>query len=98
MPEVGFESTITASERAKTVHASDRVATVTGHIYCYGPENKATSLTYKAAVGKKSRLHAVNSIRQLRYCVILNFRHYMEVNVSFTLRPLYPRREGETFR
>jgi hypothetical protein len=30
MPWVGFELTIPASERAKTVHASDRSATVTG--------------------------------------------------------------------
>jgi hypothetical protein len=41
MPRVGFEPTITASERAKTVHALDRSATVTGQkhacsyiIYC----------------------------------------------------------------
>jgi hypothetical protein len=32
MPEVGFEPTITASARAKTVHALDRSATVTGII------------------------------------------------------------------
>jgi hypothetical protein len=31
MPYVGFELTIPASERAKTVHALDRAATVTGH-------------------------------------------------------------------
>jgi hypothetical protein len=30
MPLVGFEPTITASERVKTVHALDRTATVTG--------------------------------------------------------------------
>jgi hypothetical protein len=30
MPEAAFETTITASERAKTVHASDHSATVTG--------------------------------------------------------------------
>jgi hypothetical protein len=30
MPLVGFELTITAFERAKTVHASDRAATVIG--------------------------------------------------------------------
>jgi hypothetical protein len=30
MPWVGFELTIPASERAKTVHASDRSATMTG--------------------------------------------------------------------
>jgi hypothetical protein len=30
MPWVGFEPTIPASERAKTVHALDRSATVTG--------------------------------------------------------------------
>jgi hypothetical protein len=28
---VGFEAMITASDRAKTVHALDRSATVTGH-------------------------------------------------------------------
>jgi hypothetical protein len=32
MPCVGFEPTIPASERAKTVHALDRSATVTGHL------------------------------------------------------------------
>jgi hypothetical protein len=31
MPYVGFEPTITASERAKTVHALDRSATLTDH-------------------------------------------------------------------
>jgi hypothetical protein len=30
MPEAGLEPTITASERAKTVHALERSATVTG--------------------------------------------------------------------
>jgi hypothetical protein len=30
MPWVGFEHTVPASERAKTVHALDRSATVTG--------------------------------------------------------------------
>jgi hypothetical protein len=30
MPRVGFETTIQVFERAKTVHASDRVATVAG--------------------------------------------------------------------
>jgi hypothetical protein len=30
MPEVGFEPTITESERANSVHALDRSATVTG--------------------------------------------------------------------
>jgi hypothetical protein len=35
MPQVGFEPTIPASERAKTVHALDRSATVTGdHALC----------------------------------------------------------------
>jgi hypothetical protein len=36
MPQVGFESTISVFERAKTVHASGRAATVTGiHIHTY---------------------------------------------------------------
>jgi hypothetical protein len=33
MPYVGFEPTIPASERAKTFHALDRAATVTGTFY-----------------------------------------------------------------
>jgi hypothetical protein len=33
MPCVGFESTIPPSERAKTVHALDRWATMTGFIH-----------------------------------------------------------------
>jgi hypothetical protein len=32
MPEVGLEPTIPVLERAKTVHALDRTATVIGHI------------------------------------------------------------------
>jgi hypothetical protein len=35
MPCVGFEPTIPASERAKTVHALERSATVTGQLYLY---------------------------------------------------------------
>jgi hypothetical protein len=35
MPSVGFEPTIPASERAKTVHALDRSATVTGKFHFY---------------------------------------------------------------
>jgi hypothetical protein len=34
MPQVGFEPTITAFERAKTVHALDRAATVIGTLRC----------------------------------------------------------------
>jgi hypothetical protein len=36
MPCVGFEPTILASERAKTVHALDRAATVIGHTLLLG--------------------------------------------------------------
>jgi hypothetical protein len=35
MPSVGFAPTITASERAKTVHASDQAAAVTGEVVYY---------------------------------------------------------------
>jgi hypothetical protein len=38
MPYVGFELTIPASERAKTVHALDRWATVAGRSYTYHPK------------------------------------------------------------
>jgi hypothetical protein len=39
MPRVVFEPTITASEQAKTVHASDRSATVTGKVTPYAATN-----------------------------------------------------------
>jgi hypothetical protein len=35
MPWVGFEHTIPASKRTRTVHALDRSATVTGQDYTY---------------------------------------------------------------
>jgi hypothetical protein len=37
MAWVGFEPTVPASERAKTVHALDRSATVTGECYITVP-------------------------------------------------------------
>jgi hypothetical protein len=43
MPRVGFEPTITASERAKTVHALDRSAAVTGW-FTLAPANNAGTL------------------------------------------------------
>jgi hypothetical protein len=47
MPCVGFEATIPAYERAKTVHALDRSATVTGKHRCTPQHN--SSLTYFTA-------------------------------------------------
>jgi hypothetical protein len=41
MPLVGFEPTITEFERAKTVHASDRTATVIGCCLTYTGLNKS---------------------------------------------------------
>jgi hypothetical protein len=53
MPCVGFERTITASERAKTVHALDRSATVTGMV-CF------TMLEFKI---KKKTMKKVSQYR-----------------------------------
>jgi hypothetical protein len=39
MPQVGFETMIPVSERAKTVHALDRAATVMGRIERYMVKN-----------------------------------------------------------
>jgi hypothetical protein len=41
MPEVGFEPTITASERAKTVHTLDGSATVAGRLFISYTDYKA---------------------------------------------------------
>jgi hypothetical protein len=45
MPWVEFEPTIPAFERAKTVHVSDRAATVTGSSNCNGPKSNKNTLT-----------------------------------------------------
>jgi hypothetical protein len=59
MPWVGFEPTVPASERAKTVHALDRSSTVTG-VRGYRPtkllENK------NIYVRMESRIYLVNGI------------------------------------
>jgi hypothetical protein len=40
MPQIGFEPTIPVFERAKTVHASDRAATVIGRYQTTSVENR----------------------------------------------------------
>jgi hypothetical protein len=45
MPQVGFERTIPVFERAKTVHALDRAATVIGQKYNI-PENNSIFLIW----------------------------------------------------
>jgi hypothetical protein len=45
MPWVGFESTIPASEWAKTVHALDRSATVTGWKFKLGNAESQESVS-----------------------------------------------------
>jgi hypothetical protein len=46
MPEVGFEPTITASARAKKVHALDGSATVTGPSDSAGDKESTPSLQF----------------------------------------------------
>jgi hypothetical protein len=45
MPCVGFEPTIPVFERAKRVHALDRVATVTGNLHNYRHANLESHMT-----------------------------------------------------
>jgi hypothetical protein len=45
MPQVGFEPTVQVFERAKTVHALDRAATVIGHIIIYWSKRVISSLS-----------------------------------------------------
>jgi hypothetical protein len=54
MTWVGFEPTVPASERAKTVHSLDRSATVTGQYLTYGPE-----ITYEVF-----RLYGGNTLKK----------------------------------
>jgi hypothetical protein len=46
MPEVAFEPTITASETAKTVHASDHSATVAGTLQTLPSKNNSEHIYY----------------------------------------------------
>jgi hypothetical protein len=63
MPEEGFESTITASKRAKTVHALDRSATVTGTVIHYPVLiNLTTIRRYTAQVTNSIVVYGAHSI------------------------------------
>jgi hypothetical protein len=70
MPRVGFKHTISASARAKTVHALDRSATVTGisyyHIKFHEPEVLAKASGYMGLVKKATeiKLHTENINRE----------------------------------
>jgi hypothetical protein len=87
MPRVEFEPTITASERAKTVHVLDRSATVTSKSSDY-----TTSTTCSEMI-IRNYLTGINC-RGLISCID---PHFLDLDtswrsvVSFTPRPLYPR-------
>jgi hypothetical protein len=53
MPWVGFEPTIPVSERAKTVHALDRYATVTGKCYINSTETVSVDIRQGGRNGYK---------------------------------------------
>jgi hypothetical protein len=55
MPRVGFESTIPASERAKTVHALDRWATVIDDLEVNTRKIKYMSLSRHRNEGQEKR-------------------------------------------
>jgi hypothetical protein len=56
MPLVGFKPTIPAFERAKTVHASDRAATVIGNSKAYVVKIRtAKKLIMKAEEDEKTK-------------------------------------------
>jgi hypothetical protein len=63
MSEAGFEHTIIAPERAKTVHDLDRSATVTGHyIVAYLPHGRT------AEPLKPRNTHATIELRVIAAC------------------------------
>jgi hypothetical protein len=59
MPSVGFEPTIPAFERAKTVHALDRAATVMGVKLGYRELIKATKIHFEYAKAYFLSIHNV---------------------------------------
>jgi hypothetical protein len=56
IPWVGFEPTISASERGKTVHALDCAATLTGHILNFSPLKPSGYDTHHLFQHTKSKL------------------------------------------
>jgi hypothetical protein len=63
MPWVGFETTIPASERAKTVYTLDRVATVTGSHYRYYTTQSAGIFLVSCAVS------TISNYLQFKLCL-----------------------------
>jgi hypothetical protein len=55
MHRVGFEATIPASERAKTIHVLDRAATVTGIVRMYSTKFPYTAFTDRSLPSLMSR-------------------------------------------
>jgi hypothetical protein len=54
MPEVRFEPTIPSSERAKTVHALDRSATVTGYLFICSLVTDVSNSDYRRVAQNES--------------------------------------------
>jgi hypothetical protein len=64
MSRVGFEPTITAFERAETVHALAHAATVTGHQYFKPMESRFLGLRVRVGASVEVRRIPVNISKQ----------------------------------
>jgi hypothetical protein len=90
MPRVGFKPTITASERAKTVHALDRSATVTGFYYI----STCNSFSESFLFSSKSRLHTGFSdlIKQPSYYTRQSYCRPFHTNAQRHYPPYFHRK------
>jgi hypothetical protein len=62
MPWVGFEPTVSASERAKTVHVLDRSATVTGMNFAYCFKNGSSCTFFVKRLSSCWRIFSVDAL------------------------------------
>jgi hypothetical protein len=88
MPYAGFEPTIPVSERAKTVHASDRSATVTGDFRVYlwliiGAKS-VLKLLHCAVIGDVADVSEVNALRIFRIDHIDRGSMYLRLDSHMT--------------
>jgi hypothetical protein len=83
MPWVGFEPTITASERTKTVHALDRSATVTGALihYYYPYFIFVKNLLLSKNSDEINITHLSSKFRTIFTSVIATYKQYFVHNV-----------------
>jgi hypothetical protein len=82
MPRLGFEPTIPEFERAKTVHALDRAATVIGCASPYTDTHSVVPLVHETAIPTYVKVRRFMAIIICNTAVVLGLRYLHSSPVS----------------